>query len=58
MNHDVVWYREEIEILFQLVSAEIGRVGDAADENQRISLGHLWSKLRKALETAPSMIAS
>lgn len=52
------WNREELQVLLDLVTAEIARLGRSAMPNEQAALGHLWGKLTQALKHTPSGLAS
>jgi hypothetical protein len=50
-----IWYREELEVLRDLVIQEVGVGAAHHNMQQRVALGALYGKLIKAIDEAPSL---
>ncbi len=57
MNEEI-WYREELQCLLDMITAEICRLGPQRHRNEQAALGHLHGKLSRAIENAPGALAS
>jgi hypothetical protein len=53
MMRDEIWYREELQVMLDLVDAEIRR-SNPLNVAQMTALGHMHLKLEAAITDAPS----